>query len=98
MDDQSCLQSVLSDGEVECFLLSFEDSFGFLVRCESSSDGSSEFSSEENSSLFGVLVKGASGSFSLLLVEGSEVSSDVFADSLDLGQFGGACAGSFGIS
>jgi len=55
-----------------------------------SSEGSSELRSEEDSSLGGSFMKIASCWGSLLLAQSSKIPGDVFADTLNFSEFGGA--------
>jgi len=55
---------------------------------ELSTESASELGSEEESSLGGLSVEGASSSSTLLLVKDGEVASDILANSFDLGELG----------
>ncbi len=87
---ESSSKTVFSVREIRFFLLDFGDLLGLLMLGELSAESTSELSSEEESSLGGLSVEGASSSSTLLLVKDGEVTSDILANSFDLGKLGSA--------
>jgi len=86
---RSCLNTVSAKREVALFLLSFNDSLRLLVSGQLSADSSSEFRSQKDGSLLGSSVESTSKTVTLLSVQSSQVAGNVFANTLDLGEFAG---------
>ena len=87
---ESCSKTVFSVREIRFFLLDFSDLLGFLMMGELSAESTGELGSKEESSLGGLSMEVASSSSTLLLVKDGDVTSDILANSFDLGKLGSA--------
>ena len=69
--------------------MDLDDLLGFLVGGQLSTNGTGQLRSQENSALLRSSVEASSQTITLLSVKGSEVASNVFANTFDLGEFAG---------